>query len=124
MPEFKYEALDKMGKKARGRINAANEEAIIQKLREVGYYPARMVPCGKCPARSHRGNCNHSVGKRTAEMPGAHGAGHRTAVPIVSPIAMVQAMRYDVRQWIREGAEILLNMIIHAFKFNCAARCC
>ncbi len=43
MAEFFYEALDKGGKQVRGIIDAANEDLIIEKLRNMGYYPLKVV---------------------------------------------------------------------------------
>ncbi len=43
MAEFYYEALDKGGKQVRGTIDAANEEVIVEKLRNMGYYPLKVV---------------------------------------------------------------------------------
>lgn len=42
MAEFYYEALDKGGKNVKGVIDAPNEEAIIEKLRGMGYYPLNV----------------------------------------------------------------------------------
>ena len=44
MPEYTYEALDKGGKQVKGIIEASNEEIIIEKLRDMGYYPLRVTP--------------------------------------------------------------------------------
>ena len=44
MAEFTYEALDKGGKQVKGVIDAANEDIIIEKLRDMGYYPLRVTP--------------------------------------------------------------------------------
>lgn len=44
MPKYAYEALDKGGKQVRGTIDASNEEIIIEKLRDMGYYPLRVTP--------------------------------------------------------------------------------
>jgi len=44
MPEYTYEALDKGGKQVKGIIEASNEEVIIEKLRDMGYYPLRVTP--------------------------------------------------------------------------------
>lgn len=44
MPEYSYEALDKGGKQVKGTIDAANEDVIIEKLRDMGYYPLRVTP--------------------------------------------------------------------------------
>jgi type IV pilus assembly protein PilC len=44
MPEFSYEALDKSGKQVKGVIEASSEEVIIEKLRDMGYYPLRVTP--------------------------------------------------------------------------------
>ncbi|MBI1783747.1 type II secretion system F family protein, partial [Candidatus Sumerlaeota bacterium] len=44
MPEFTYEALDKQGKQVKGIIEAGNEDVIIEKLRDMGYYPLKVTP--------------------------------------------------------------------------------
>jgi type IV pilus assembly protein PilC len=43
MPEFLYEALDRQGKQVKGLIEAATEEIIIEKLRDMGYYPLSVT---------------------------------------------------------------------------------
>lgn len=43
MPEYTYEALDKGGKQVKGVIEASSEEVIIEKLRNMGYYPLNVV---------------------------------------------------------------------------------
>lgn len=43
MPEYTYEALDKGGKQVKGTIEASSEEVIIEKLRNMGYYPLNVV---------------------------------------------------------------------------------
>lgn len=44
MPEYSYEALDKGGKQVKGIIEASSEEVIIEKLRDMGYYPLKVTP--------------------------------------------------------------------------------
>lgn len=44
MGEFLYEALDRQGKQVKGIIEAATEEIIIEKLRDMGYYPLSVTP--------------------------------------------------------------------------------
>ncbi len=44
MAEFLYEALDKSGKQVKGIIEASNEEIILEKLRDMGYYPLKVTP--------------------------------------------------------------------------------
>jgi type IV pilus assembly protein PilC len=44
MAEFAYEALDKSGKQVKGVIEASNEEVIVEKLRDMGYYPLKVTP--------------------------------------------------------------------------------
>jgi type IV pilus assembly protein PilC len=39
MPEYTYEALDKGGRQVKGVIEASSEEIILEKLRNMGYYP-------------------------------------------------------------------------------------
>jgi type IV pilus assembly protein PilC len=43
MPEFLYEALDRQGKQVKGLIEAATEDIIIEKLRDMGYYPLSVT---------------------------------------------------------------------------------
>lgn len=43
MPEYTYEALDKSGKQVKGIIEASSEEVIIEKLRNMGYYPLSVT---------------------------------------------------------------------------------
>src|SRR5205085_972348 len=43
MPEYTYEALDKGGKQVKGVIDASSEEVIIEKLRNMGYYPLNVI---------------------------------------------------------------------------------
>jgi type IV pilus assembly protein PilC len=42
--EYIYEALDKGGKQVKGVIEAGSEEVIIEKLRDMGYYPLKVTP--------------------------------------------------------------------------------
>lgn len=42
MPEYSYLALDRGGKQIRGAIDAPSEEAIVEKLRGMGYYPIEV----------------------------------------------------------------------------------
>lgn len=43
MAEFSYKALDKGGKEVKGAIEASSEEVIIEKLRNMGYYPLEVT---------------------------------------------------------------------------------
>ncbi|MCX7048841.1 MAG: type II secretion system F family protein [Candidatus Sumerlaeota bacterium] len=43
MPEYSYLALDRGGKQIKGVIDAPNEDAIIEKLRGMGYYPIEVA---------------------------------------------------------------------------------
>lgn len=43
MAEYTYEALDKGGKQVKGVIEASSEEIIIEKLRNMGYYPLNVT---------------------------------------------------------------------------------
>src|SRR5207245_46798 len=44
MAEFLYEALDGGGKQIKGIIEAGNDEVILEKLRDMGYYPLKVMP--------------------------------------------------------------------------------
>jgi len=44
MPQYLYEALDKSGKQVKGLIEAGNDDIIIEKLRDMGYYPLKVTP--------------------------------------------------------------------------------
>lgn len=39
MPAFSYKAMDKSGKEIKGRIEAASEQAVVERLRNMGYFP-------------------------------------------------------------------------------------
>lgn len=43
MAEYSYKALDKGGKEVKGAIEASSEEVIIEKLRNMGYYPLEVI---------------------------------------------------------------------------------
>ncbi|PKO17538.1 hypothetical protein CVU37_08600 [candidate division BRC1 bacterium HGW-BRC1-1] len=43
MPEYTYEALDKGGKQVRGVIDASSDEVIVEKLRNMGYFPLNVA---------------------------------------------------------------------------------
>lgn len=43
MPLYAYEALDNGGKMVKGSIEAANEDVIADRLRDMGYYPLKIV---------------------------------------------------------------------------------
>jgi type IV pilus assembly protein PilC len=43
MPQFAYEALDRAGKTVKGTIDAANEDIIAEKLRDMGFYPLKIT---------------------------------------------------------------------------------
>ncbi len=42
MPEYSYEALDRGGKQIKGTISAANEDVIVEKLHQMGYFPLKV----------------------------------------------------------------------------------
>jgi type IV pilus assembly protein PilC len=44
MADFSYEALDRGGKQVKGTISAPNEDVIVEKLHNMGYYPLKVVP--------------------------------------------------------------------------------
>lgn len=43
MAQFSYEALDKGGKLVKGSIDAPNEDVIAEKLRDMGFYPLKIM---------------------------------------------------------------------------------
>ena len=47
MPTYKYEALDKRGKTIRGTIDSPGEDVVVEKLREMGYYPLKVESAGR-----------------------------------------------------------------------------
>ncbi|MBI1388522.1 MAG: type II secretion system F family protein [bacterium] len=42
MPSFSYKALDKNGKEIRGNIEATGEDAVVERLRSMGYYVTQI----------------------------------------------------------------------------------
>ncbi len=43
MPQFNYKALDKGGKEIRGSIDATGEEAVVERLRSMGYFATEVI---------------------------------------------------------------------------------
>jgi type IV pilus assembly protein PilC len=44
MMEYVYEALDRSGKQIKGTMDATSDEVIVEKLRDMGFYPLRVSP--------------------------------------------------------------------------------
>lgn len=42
MAQFTFKALDRSGKEIKGKIDAANEESVAEKLRDMGYFPTEV----------------------------------------------------------------------------------
>jgi type II secretory pathway component PulF len=42
MPSYSYKALDKGGKEIKGNIEATGEEAVVERLRSMGYYVTQV----------------------------------------------------------------------------------
>ena len=42
MPTYSYKALDKGGREIKGSIEATGEEAVVERLRSMGYYVTQV----------------------------------------------------------------------------------
>ncbi len=52
MAEYQYRALDKGGKEVKGAIEASSEDVIIEKLRNMGYFPLEVTVTAKKAAQA------------------------------------------------------------------------
>ena len=47
MPKFNYVAMDSRGKETKGSLEVANQNEAISRLKEMGYFPTKVVEADK-----------------------------------------------------------------------------
>src|SRR5512143_1628617 len=58
MPKFSYVAMDSRGKETKGTLEVANQNEAIGRLKEMGYFPTKVVEADKAkdkPAKKQKG---------------------------------------------------------------------
>ncbi len=51
MPKFSYVAMDSRGKETKGTVDVANQNEAINRLKEMGYFPTKVVEADKVKDR-------------------------------------------------------------------------
>jgi type IV pilus assembly protein PilC len=64
MPKFDYVALDAKGKEAKGSLEVANQNEAIIRLKEMGYFPTKVVEAAKIAAKGAAGGKAGGKGKK------------------------------------------------------------
>ena len=52
MPEFSYVAMDSRGKETKGTLEVASQNEAIGRLKEMGYFPTKVVEAEKFVRRT------------------------------------------------------------------------
>src|SRR5882762_5933549 len=66
MPKFSYVAMDSRGKETKGTLEVANQNEAIGRLKEMGYFPTKVVEADKTKEKPDKK-------AKTAGAPGAKG---------------------------------------------------
>src|SRR5207302_5219276 len=51
MPKFNYVAMDSRGKETKGTLEVANQNEAISRLKEMGYFPTKVIEADKSKAK-------------------------------------------------------------------------
>src|SRR6266511_643997 len=54
MPKFNYVAMDSRGKETKGTLEVANQNEAISRLKEMGYFPTKVVEAEKYKAKQDK----------------------------------------------------------------------
>ena len=54
MPKFQYVAMDSRGKETKGTLEVGNQNEAITRLKEMGFFPTKVVELDKTKARPAR----------------------------------------------------------------------
>ena len=54
MPKFSYVAMDSRGKETKGTVDVANQNEAISRLKEMGYFPTKVVEADKVKEKGER----------------------------------------------------------------------
>lgn len=77
MPKFNYVAMDSRGKETKGTLEVANQNEAISRLKEMGYFPTRVVEAEK-PKKAAKG-------KKPGKAAGGKGGGLKKEINIQIP---------------------------------------
>src|SRR5688572_24150248 len=66
MPKFNYVAMDSRGKETKGTLEVANQNEAIGRLKEMGYFPTKVVEADKTKEKPGKKS-------KAAAAPGAKG---------------------------------------------------
>ncbi|MBI3191722.1 MAG: type II secretion system F family protein, partial [Pedosphaera parvula] len=64
MPKFNYVAMDSRGKETKGTLEVANQSEAIGRLKEMGFFPTKVVEADKAEKKDEKGG-------KAAAKPGA-----------------------------------------------------
>src|SRR5437773_4884139 len=67
MPKFNYVAMDSRGKETKGTLEAANQNEAISRLKEMGYFPTKVIEAEKSkekPDKKTKGAAADAKGKK------------------------------------------------------------
>jgi type IV pilus assembly protein PilC len=70
MPKFNYVAMDSRGKESKGTLEVANQNEAIGRLKEMGYFPTKVVEAQKGKDKAE-GKAKPAAGKPAAKKGGA-----------------------------------------------------
>lgn len=78
MPKFNYVAMDSRGKETKGTLEVASQNEAIGRLKEMGYFPTKVVEADK--AAKDKGGKN-APAKAAGKAPGKKGRGFNFRIP-------------------------------------------
>src|SRR5688572_23025581 len=55
MPKFNYVAMDSRGKETKGTLEVANQNEAISRLKDMGYFPTKVVEAEKTDKKDKKG---------------------------------------------------------------------
>src|SRR5881628_287281 len=63
MPKFSYVAMDSRGKETKGTLEVANQNEAIGRLKEMGYFPTKVVEADKIREKGEKGRMPEKAGQ-------------------------------------------------------------
>jgi type IV pilus assembly protein PilC len=71
MPTFNYVAMDSRGKETKGTLDVANQNEAISRLKEMGYFPTKVVEADKAkPKADKKGKPKTAAGRKSGAKRG------------------------------------------------------
>src|SRR5271165_1910233 len=68
MPKFSYVAMDSRGKETKGTLDVANQNEAIGRIKEMGFFPTKVVEDKGAPAAAAAGAKKAAKGKKGGGM--------------------------------------------------------